>query len=736
VDNPPNAPTTFNPIGKYRKTFQVPEDWDGRQVLVHFEAVDSAFYLFVNGFQVGYSQGSRTPAEFDITPFLVAGEEQVIAAEVYRWNVGSWIEDQDIWRLSGIFRDVFLWSTDLDSHIVDFKVNSDLDDSCTDALLTVNLDVRLPNLSELQVQLRLLDPDGNDVPISISETATTSMQLQVLVESPAQWSAEYPNLYQMLLSLTEADGSEIEVIRQQVGFRRSEIVGNVYKFNCMPIKLKGANLHEHSPDGGHNVTQTDMLMVLQRFKQFNINSVRLSHYPHNPLFYDLCDTFGFYVMDEANIESHGYNYGNSNSLSFDPAWEAHHVNRVQRMVLRDINHPSIFSWSLGNEAGFGPNFKAAYDWIKEVSNLPVHYEGSSWGGNADSTDFDSCMYCRVGNRGRFEDKPFVLCEYTHAMGNSNGNLKEYWEEIYANERHAGGFVWDFIDQGIRQPVPNSDDTFLAYGGWWENEENVIHDNNFCMNGLVTADKEPHPGLHAIKFVHRFAVVTDVSLVQRDIDTETLMFTIENRYDFTQLGDIVGARWELLVAGAVVATGTVTDALDIAPHQTRAFREDIDSALFSNLNQYPLKEYLVNFIFETAADSPLVDAGHVVAFEQFPLSPPVFLFDTFGDAEAALQSSASDTEVSVSGEDFEIVFDKALGTFTSMTFQDTTMVNFGLVPDFWRGLTDNDNGANVGQQWDQWRFAGRDWTVNDVRVVSSSSEVCSLKIPLRRADVCP
>ncbi len=466
MGEPPKHFTNFadrNPVGSYRREFTIPKRWDCRQVFLQFNGVDSAFYLWINGRQVGYSQGSRTPAVFNITEFLKPGDN-TLAVEVYRYSDGSYLEDQDFWRLSGIFRDVYLWSAD-QLQIRDFFVHTDLDDDYRDATLSVEVDVRNAGKVAVKytVEAELLDSTGDTL---VKQVATSSalaagaaktLTLKRSVPSPDKWSAEKPNLYRLLLTLKDEQGESVEVTTCRVGFREVEIKNGLLHVNGKPVYLKGVNRHEHDPDTGHTVSLESMIHDIQLMKQFNINAVRTSHYPNDPRWYDLCDEYGLYVIDEANIESHGMGYG-AKSLAKDPAWKQAHLDRTQRMVERDKNHPSIIIWSLGNEAGNGVNFFATYDWIKQRDpSRPVHYERAGFGDR--NTDIRCPMYATIEQivdyATKTPDRPLILCEYAHAMGNSVGNLQDYWDAIETHDHLQGGFIWDWVDQGIRKDVPTA-----------------------------------------------------------------------------------------------------------------------------------------------------------------------------------------------------------------------------------------------------------------------------------------
>jgi len=445
-----------NPVGSYRREFTIPDAWKGRQVFIHFDGVSSAFYLWVNGKKVGYSQGSRTPAEFDITSYLQNGKN-VLAAEVYRYSDGSYLECQDFWRLSGIFRDVYLWSAG-GLHVRDFHAKATLDDDYRNGVLSVQLDVRnfSKEAKKCSIEVELLDREGGKVAsIEVGDIETKPgmnsklSSPKIEIANPARWSAEHPNLYQVLISLKDAAGRTIEVVGCKVGFRKVEIRGGQLLVNGRAIYCKGVNRHEHDPVTGHYITRESMIRDIKIMKRHNINAVRTCHYPDDPKWYDLCDEFGIYLIDEANIESHGMGYGSA-SLAKKPAWKKAHLERTIRMVERDKNHPSVIIWSMGNEAGDGINFETNSAWIhKRDPSRPVHYERA---GNRPHTDIVCPMYARIGSLEAYGSKPqtrpLILCEYAHAMGNSVGNLQDYWTVIEKHKHLQGGFIWDWVDQGL------------------------------------------------------------------------------------------------------------------------------------------------------------------------------------------------------------------------------------------------------------------------------------------------
>ncbi len=702
ANDPPVVPKDFNPVGSYRRMFTVPASWSGREVLLHFEGVDSAFYVWVNGERVGYSEDSRTPAEFNITRFLRPGEN-LLAVEVYRYSDGAFLEDQDMWRMSGIFRDVFLWST-AKQHIRDFEVKTDLDDRYQDAVLKVRAKVTEPGGL---VTVELEDAQGKALFAPQTAKAAPDTMFSIPVKAPSKWSAETPYLYTMLLTLKDASGRVVEVIPQKVGFRRVEIKDGKFLINGQAVRIKGVNRHETDPDRGKVPTMDLMLKDIFLMKQFNVNAVRTSHYPNDPRWYALCDQYGLYVIDEGNIESHHYGVGRNNRLTTSPEWTAMHVNRVERMVERDKNHPSIVIWSFGNESGDGLNAKAVYDYFKERDpSRPVHYESSSYlfGPN---TDIHTFMYPTpetVEQRNKKQpQQPIILCEYAHAMGNSNGGLKEYWDLFYRDGNMQGAFVWDWVDQGMRQPVPeqyqqtSGRKTFFAYGGWWENMRGVRNDNNFCMNGLISSDRVPHPGLHALKYVYRYIHASAVDIAAGRIK-------IKNWHDFVNAADVAIGEWEVTADGKRVASGLLP-ALDLKPREEKEF-----ALALPKIQAIPGAEYLLSVRFIQKNDTAWSKRGHLVSWEQWklPVSAAKPAMKT-GVAELKMiQGNAG--EINLSGPDFAMTFDTNQGTIGSYYYKGRKLLDRGPRPDFWRAMTDNDIGAWKSMKQRAWRDPSLDWTV--------------------------
>ncbi|MCP4662476.1 MAG: DUF4981 domain-containing protein [bacterium] len=707
--DPPRVPHDRNPVGSYRRTFTVPDEWSGRRVVIHFAGVDSAFYLWINGRKVGYSQGSRTPAEFNITPFLKTGGN-VLAAQVYRYSDGSYLECQDFWRISGIFREVFLFSVaDLD--IRDFQVNTDLDSNYRDARLDLTVSIR--NFSDARrdfaIEAQLLDADAGPVidPLvaesSVGGNEEVAVNLGADIADPLKWSAEHPHLYTQLLTLKDAEGSVVEVLSSKVGFRTSEIKNGRLLVNGVPILIKGTNRHEHDPITGHLVGTESMIRDIRLMKQHNLNAVRTSHYPNVPEWYDLCDRYGLYVIDEANIESHGIGYDPDKTLGNKPEWKKAHLDRTISMVERDKNHPSIIIWSLGNEGGDGVNFEATSRWIHQRDpSRPVHYERAEM---RPHTDIVAPMYHRIEQivdyAENHSDRPLILCEYSHAMGNSNGNFKDYWDAIYEHRQLQGGLVWDWADQGLLKEVPGRPgETFFAYGGDFE-PPGVYHDDNFLMNGLVSADRKPHPGLKEVKKVYQYIRATAVDLEKGRLE-------IENLYDFKTLG-FVTVSWNVTADGDVLAQGELPN-LAVKPTQSQTV-----TIPYPAITPVPGVEYWLNLSFRLADRALWADAGHEVAWEQFklPFKVPVPEPELTEPAKLTLEQTAED--VTIAGDELTVRFSKTTGLIESFRFRGTELIHGGPRPHFWRAPTDNDRGHGMPERCAPWRAASRHWVVTDTVV---------------------
>lgn len=681
-----------NPVGSYRTRFAIPKGWDGRRVEIGFDGVESAFYLWLNGKPIGYSQGSRTPARFDLTPHLKP-DENVLAAQVFRWSDGSYLEDQDFWRLSGIFRDVFLEAAPKE-RINDFRIITDLDEHYRDA--TLRIDVECQTLGAgVESVARLYDQQDNLIAESrrgVPVDGGARVQHSMAVTAPSLWTAETPNLYRLVLELVDREARTIETTACDVGFREVEIIDGELRVNGQYVYMNGVNRHEHHPVAGHAVSRESMVKDILLMKQNNINAVRTSHYPNAPLWYALCDKYGLYLIDEANIESHGMGYG-PESLAKDPAWKEAHVDRVRRMVERDKNHPSIIIWSLGNEAGNGINFKAAYDWLKQRDTTrPVQYEQAHF--DDENTDIRCPMYARIpkitayaqGKVNGPPDRPLILCEYAHAMGNSVGNLQEYWDTIRSQRHLQGGFIWDWVDQGLKTSTQQGVEYF-AYGGDFNDKPN---DGNFCFNGLVRADRTPNPSLYEVKKVYQ-----RIRLVP--VGEDACRVRLFNDYDFRTL-EGVDLNWSLEVEGCLQQEGVVP-APPLGPGESGELALPIETPPIA-----PGQEAFVTVRFCLSCNTLWGKAGHTLAWEQFPLPGALTLPAEKPGSRPAPILSEDKTSLVVRAGTTRVHFDKASGALVSFIHNDTELLGSPLVANYWRPPTDNDRGANLHEKLRPWRRA--------------------------------
>lgn len=693
--DPPRVPTE-NPTGCYIKDFYISEKWNKKKIVLRFDGVDSAFHVWVNGKEVGYSQGSRMASEFDISSHAKVGKNK-IAVKVYQWSDGSYLEDQDMWWLSGIFRDVSIIATPK-LHVNDFFIKTKLDDNFESGLLelsTVLENGEETDLSNVQLHIELLDAQQRPINseakgLAINAIEANTVKVELPIENPVKWSAENPYLYHLLISLLDANGEIIEVVAAKVGFRSIELKDGLFLVNGVPIKLKGVNRHDHHPDLGRAVPLEWMIEDVKLMKQHNINAVRTAHYPNDPRFYDLCDTYGLYVIDEADLECHGFELaGNKSEISDDPKWEKAYVDRMVRMVERDKNHPSIIMWSLGNESGYGTNHLAMANWIRNYDpGRLTHYEGECRiilrdesyydpQREPESSDVYTTMYTAVevmeklGNRSDLP-RPHILCEYAHAMGNGPGSLKEYWETMYKYDRLQGGFVWEWLDHGIRQFTADGEEYF-AYGGDFGE---TPHDSNFVIDGLVMSDRTPSPGLHVYKKVLEPVQVQSVDLVNGK-------FVITNRYDFISL-DHLYATWSIVSDDVVLDQGKFT-VETIQAGETGTVELPYD---FSEL--VVCGDCWLNLSFHLGVATSWGSVGHEVAWSQFKLPTKnvekvkvnLALFEP-------LQIKNENNRFEVIGEDFSVIWNKVDGSMQSWTYNGMQLIEKGPRLNFWRAPIDND-----------------------------------------------
>ncbi len=703
--NPPRVPHEYNPVGSYRTVFNVPEEWGGREVILHFGAVKSAMFVWVNGKKVGYSQGSKLPAEFDITPFIHKGKN-TLAVEVYRWSDGSYLECQDFWRISGIERDVYIWSVPR-THIYDFFAKPQLDDNYQNGQLTT--DITLVNFGkggkgDFTVVMNLYDPENRLVKtvnknVTVSGD-TTRLTLKTEVKNPEKWTAETPNLYTLVLELKKKDGTS-EIVSHKIGFRKIEIKNGQLLVNGVAVLFKGVNRHEHDEFTGHVISRELMLKDIELMKQNNINAVRTCHYPDDPYWYRLCDQYGIYLIDEANIESHGMGYRPNRTLGNNPDWKEAHLERARRMVERDKNHPSVIIWSMGNEAGDGVNFDAVSAWMHQRDpSRPVHYERAL---KRPIVDIYSPMYPGIRYIEKYAksnpSRPLIMCEYAHSMGNSTGNLQDYWDVIEKYPALQGGFIWDWVDQGLAKYTEDSV-KYWAYGGDF-GPKDIPSDGNFCINGIINPDRTVHPAIHEVKKVYQYMKIVPVDLLAGK-------YKLTNEYDFTDLKNYE-LKWVLLADGDTVKQGSLGN-IELPPHQTTGITVPYKDYVFKGD-----VEYFINFSLVTAQDEPFKPKGFEVAKEQiFVVKPPIFHTMEY-KIHAPVPYHEDEQEVVINSGDLTYKIDKKSGLLSSIKENNKELLKETVRPDFWRAPTDNDFGNRMPKRNGIWRNAGKQTALKDFKI---------------------
>ncbi|MCT4646229.1 MAG: DUF4981 domain-containing protein [Carboxylicivirga sp.] len=689
--NPPHVPSRHNEVGSYKKTFNLPANWDGKQVVLHFGAVSSALYVWVNGEKVGYSQGSKTPAEFDVTDYVKAGTNDV-AVEVYRWSDGSYLECQDFWRLSGITRDVYVYAR-TKAHIADYEVKSALINKYRDG--DFGIDVKLQNANKGTLEAKLMDGAKAIVQKQVSLNGQAKAEFSQLLKGVKPWSAETPALYQLFLTLKDAGGKVLQVVSSKVGFRTVEIINKQFCINGVPVYIKGVNLHEHHEEMGHVIDEATMLKDIELMKLHNINAVRTSHYPQPERFYELCDQYGLYVCDEANVESHGMGYGDK-SLAKDSTWLDAHLDRTIRMVERDKNHASVVFWSLGNEGGNGYNFFETYKWVKERDKTRmVQYErtGAGYRGEENktdtwNTDIAAPMYRSPSGMEEYAKKnfkrPMIQCEYAHAMGNSLGNFQDYWDIIEKYDILQGGFIWDWVDQGLKKTNAKGE-SFWAYGSDY-GPMGTPTDGPFCLNGVVFPDRSIKPATIEMKKVYQY-------IGFKAVNWNKGLFEVKNKYDFTNLSAF-DFSWEVKSNGKVVKKGNFK--LSVKPHQAKVLKVPFK---FSSTGD---EEYFIHFYAHNNRDLTIVPKGTLLATEQIGEAKP---------SPFAVNTSTEEVKVNqtkdacfVSAKDLSIQFDLYTGQIISYKVKDQELMTQGLVLNLWRPFTDNDLGSRLHTRTDMWRQA--------------------------------
>jgi beta-galactosidase len=730
-NNPPYIDHSWDPVGSYRTEFTVNPHWSDKETFLVFDGVESACYVWLNGEFVGYSEDSRLPAEFNVTKFLRSGKN-ILAVQVFRWSDGSYLEDQDFWRLSGIFRNVYLMATPK-VHIRDFEVRTDLDSRYTDATLRVlarihnydtvglvggRLELSLYDAENRFVQSEVLDQESEDL---ILPGAESVMQLKAHLSKPQLWSAEHPSLYRMVLCLKDGGGRALEYESARVGVRSAEVKDGHLLVNGQPIMIKGVDRHEHDPKTGHFVTEGLMRRDIVLMKQHNINTVRTSHYPNDPRWYELCDEYGMYIIDEANLESHGMGYDPAKTLANKPEWSKQHLERNERMVERDKNHPCVIVWSMGNEAGDGTNFEQVSAWIHQRDpSRPVQYEraGLRW-----QTDIYCPMYTRIEGLLQYasekRDKPLIMCEYAHSMGNSTGNLQDYWDVIESHDQLQGGCIWDWVDQGILEHTTDGR-PFYAYGGDFHEPKT---DGDFCINGLVPPDRSVTPKLLEVKKVYQNIAVKPVDLLKGRV-------VIVNKYFFTDLKDFLGA-WELKEDDKVLQRGTLAE-FTLGPREERAVTLPLTIP-----KPHPGAEYWLQFRFVLKNATSWAPKGFQIAAGQYAMPIHAEAAVLSASTLPALQTVQTPREIVVRGRDFSVTFSKGVGMIEHYVFRGVDLITRGPQPDFWRAPTDNDFGNGMPQRCGVWRHAGENRDVTGVvlsEIGNTGGREARVTVSMRLKDV--
>ncbi|CDF80337.1 beta-galactosidase (GH2) [Formosa agariphila KMM 3901] len=724
------VPHDYNPVGSYRRDFVIADSWSSKELFLHVGAMKSGGFVWLNGEYVGYSQGSKLPSEFNITKMAKPGKN-TIAIQIYRWTDGSFLECQDFWRISGIERSVYVYAQPK-LRLQDFEVVSNLDAGYTNGEFELDITLQNHGNKKQQAEISYHILKDNNILVENSETitvegdsnGTTSFNAQLPNIKP--WSAEHPNLYTLVLELKDKKGNITETTSREIGFRSVEIKQGLLLVNGQRITLKGVNAQETDPETGHVMSEALILKDIQLWKENNINAVRLSHYPRGRRFYELCDQYGIYVVDEANIESHGMYYGSS-SLAKNDAWEHAHVDRMVRMVQRDKNHPSVIIWSMGNEAGNGVNFYAGYKAIKaaDKSKRPVQYERSYKDTDGGLLDMDwntDIIVPQYPSPATFEkigqdktDRPFIPSEYAHAMGNSTGNFQDYWDVIEKYDNLQGGVIWDWVDQSIWKTNEDGE-RYYAYGG--DYGENMPSDNTFLNNGIVFPNRTPQPGLYEVKKAHEF-----INFKNKGVNKQNeLRVYVENLYDFTNL-DAFNFIAKIKADGQVLKSITI-DTLNVDTHTGKMIRIPLDE-----INVKPNTEYFVELSAEIKADWGIIPANFELAHEQIALTKTYKVEETTLPNSDRLKVKNSKGIVSITNDDLEFVFSSEAGRIEILKFkgQDLILAGKGPKPNFWRAVTDNDSGNRMYKNNIEWKKASLFSKVSDIKVTTVAEDRIQLKV---------
>ncbi|QGK73250.1 glycoside hydrolase family 2 TIM barrel-domain containing protein [Flavobacterium sp. SLB02] len=728
--NPPFVPTKYNPTGVYRRDITIDKSWEGKDIFLHIGTAKSNLTVWVNGVYVGYGEDGKLPSEFNLNKYVKTGKNSIVL-KVMKWSDGSYLECQDMWRMSGITRDSYLVARNK-THLKDYEIIPDLDPSYLNGTLKISTEFSgLNKKDNYTLELQLKDAD-KIITSKIISALREKQTFDFTVKNPKKWSAEIPNLYQIDFILKDKKGTILEVIRQNVGFRKVEIKGGQLLVNGKAIYIKGVNRHEVDPVAGQTISKERMEQDIKVMKEFNINAVRMSHYPNDEYFYELCDKYGIYVVDEANIESHGMGYDITKTLGNKPDWELSHIERMQRMIERDKNHTSVIIWSMGNEAGNGYNFYRGYLWIKNRDkSRPIQYEratAGAWDGKDLKFEWDSDiidpMYSSPNKMEEYilanpnPSRPYIQCEYAHAMGNSMGNFKDYWDVIRKYPNFQGGFIWDMIDQSVYKTQPDGT-KILAYGGDF-GPKDVKSDNNFVNNGVFTVERKPNP--HALEMRN---VMQNILTSWDNQATGTIK--VYNEFSFKNLSNVT-LHWTLVLDGIKQDTGVI-DYLAIDPNESKTYMLPI------KLAEKKYQEAFINVSYQLKQDEPLLPKGFEIATEQLAFKG-IWKNDIEIQGASKIAVEKRENATVFKGDKAEIAFDKKTGFINGYSFSNQPILKQGyqLRPNFWRAPNDNDFGANLQVTLKAWKEATENPTLVSWRYSATKDNKILVKATYNLASV--
>ena len=701
--NPPYVPTDYNPVGAYIRDFVVPNHWEGMDIFLDFEGVESAYYVWVNGELAGYAEDSRLSSQFNISHLIKKGKNR-LAVKVFRYSDGSYLDGQDSWKYSGIERNVYLYARPK-SRVKDFHLIAELTNKYQDGNFDLNLMLHHPIVGQ-NVEIKVLDK-GNNIwqdKRTIHSSNDTLFNIKHVFQNILPWNAETPNTYLLVVNTFDQQGNALESFTHPFGFRSIEMRNGMQLINGKAILFKGVNRHEHNPYTGRTITVASMVKDIELMKQFNLNSVRNCHYPNNYAWYELCTEYGMYLVDEANIESHGMEDHKDRTLANYPDWELPFMQRMSRMIERNRNFTAIVTWSMGNESGYGKHFETLYDYTKAIDHTrPVQYEG---GGYNAKSDIYCPMYARIWALRRHvnqrDARPLILCEYAHAMGNSVGNLQDYWDLIYKYEQLQGGFIWDWVDQTFAKKDENNRDIW-AFGGDM-GYVGVLNDSNFCSNGLVASDRSLHPHIYEVKKVMQYIHFEPVPFSKDQI-------RITNRHDFINLDKYV-LHWAIECDGKAIQQGDMNFPM-LPSGETTTLTLPIQELPNNG------KEHFLTLRAYTKEVTPLIPKGHEVAIEQWQL-PTAEITRNILPTQETLEINKNKEYISLTGKDFQVSFSTKGGQITHLSYANKSMIKEGLQPNFWRPLTDNDIPTKPLDRCQTWKGAGKNAVLQSLNVIEGKA----------------